>query len=81
MIRTTIRLDDELYKELRKKAIDERVSFTKLVNHELSLSLNKKEADHPLKKMTGTEFLLKLTTYGLKGPKDLATNHDKYTWE
>ena len=80
MIRTTIRLDDETYKELRKKAIDERVSFTKLVNHTLSLSLNKKEADRP-RKMTGTEFLLKLSTYNLHGPKDLAKNHDKYAWD
>lgn len=34
------------------------------------------------KTMKSTDFLLKLTTYNLKGgPKDLAKEHDKYTWE
>lgn len=81
MIRTTVSLDEEIFKELRKKAIDERVPFTKLVNHAVSLYLNKKQADKD-KKMTGTEFLLKLSTYHMKGgPKDLAKNHDKYTWD
>lgn len=80
MIRTTISLDEENYKELRKKAIDERVPFAKLVNHAVSLYLNKKQADKG-KKMTGTEFLLKLSTYHMKGSKDLAKNHDKYAWD
>lgn len=81
MIRTTIRLDEDIFKEIRKKAIDERVPFTKLVNHALSLYLNKKQADKP-RKMTGIEFLKKLSTYHMKGgPRDLAKNHDKYTWE
>lgn len=36
----------------------------------------------PTKKIKGTDFLFKLATYNLKGaPKDLAENHDKYTWE
>ena len=33
----------------------------------------------------GTTFLLKLTTYNMRAklgmPRDLAQNHDKYTWE
>lgn len=34
------------------------------------------------KKITGVEFLLRLAKYKLKGgPKDLAENHDRYTWE
>lgn len=34
------------------------------------------------KTMKSTDFLLKLTTYNLRGgPKDLAKEHDKYTWE
>ena len=37
---------------------------------------------NPKKKMTGIEFLLKLSKYNAKGlPKDLAQNHDKYAWE
>lgn len=34
-----------------------------------------------VKKMTGTELLLKLTRYNFRGPKDLAKNHDRYAWE
>ena len=33
-------------------------------------------------KTRGAQFLLKLAKYNLRGtPKDLAMNHDKYTWE
>ena len=32
-------------------------------------------------KVTGHQFLLNLSHYGLKkAPRDLAQNHDKYTW-
>ena len=87
MIRTTVRLDEELFKEIRKKAIDERVPFTKLINHALSLYLNKKQADNPGEKTKkikdpGLEFLMKISKYHMKGgPRDLARKHDKYTWE
>lgn len=81
MIRTTISLDEENYKELRKKAIDERVPFAKLVNHAVSLYLNKRQADKG-KKITGNEFLQRLATYNMKGgPKDFAEKHDKYAWD
>lgn len=34
------------------------------------------------RKMTGTEFLLKLAAIKAKGlPADLAKNHDKYAWD
>lgn len=35
MIRTTVSLTEDLYKEARKKAIDQRVAFTKIVNEAL----------------------------------------------
>lgn len=85
MIRTTVSLDEELFKEIRKKAIDERVPFTKLVNHALSLYLNKKQAESNKNKKIkdpGVEFLMKISKFHMKGgPRDLARNHDKYTWE
>lgn len=81
MVRTTVRLDEHLFKEARKKAIDERVAFTDIVNDALHLYLkgNKKGKT---KKVSTNDFLSKLATFKLKGgPKDLAQNHDKYTWE
>jgi len=82
MIRTTVRLDEQLFKEIRKKAIDERVPFTKLINHAVSLYLNKPQKKLKAKKDPGMEFLIKISKLGFKGgPSDLARNHDKYTWE
>lgn len=84
MIRTTVRLDEELFKEARKTAIDKRVAFADVMHEALSLYLRKVQEPRR-KKLTGTEFLAKLIEtgkkYHLKGPKDLAKNHDKYLWE
>ena len=82
MIRTTVRLEEDLFKEARKKAIDERKAFAEVVNDALSLYLGKPKG---LKKNKGVEFLRKLVELGekypIKGaPRDLAKNHDKYTW-
>lgn len=80
MIRTTVRLDENLFKDARKKAIDKRVAFADIVNDALSLYLSKPQQTK--KKLTGTEFLEKLAKYNLRNaPKDLAKNHDKYLWK
>lgn len=83
MIRTTVRLDEDLFKYARKKAIDERRAFAEIVNEALSHYLYEKKI--PKAKKTGTEFLGRLIQIGkkyhLKGPKDLAKNHDKYLWD
>lgn len=82
MIRTTVRLDEDIFKEARKKAIDEGKPFGELINDALYVYLNE-----PRKKKvkSGTEFLLKIIELGKKypikdAPKDLAQNHDKYLW-
>lgn len=81
MIRTTIRLDEELFKDARKRAIDERVAFTQVVNEALSIYLCQPRRVEA-KRKTGIDFLKKLANYGFKGgPRNLAKNHDKYTWE
>jgi len=83
MIRTTVRLDDNLFKEARKLAIDHRVAFMDIVNQALSLYLRKprKVQNARKKKFNTNDFLAKLTTYKFHGPTDLAKNHDKYAWE
>lgn len=35
MIRTTVKLEENIFKEARKKAIDERIAFTDIVNQAL----------------------------------------------
>ncbi len=81
MIRTTVRLEEDLFKDARKKAIDERVAFADILNEALSLYLGRiRKTDS--KRMTTNEFLSRLTDYKLKNkPKNLAKEHDKYTWE
>lgn len=83
MIRTTIRFDENLFKDARKEAIDERVPFSQIVNEALYLYLRLGKTKRTgYKKVNTTDFILKLTDYRLKdGPKDLAKKHDKYTWE
>ena len=43
MIPTTVILDESIYKEARKKAIDERIAFTKVVNQALKTYLHTKK--------------------------------------
>lgn len=81
MIRTTVRLDEQIFKEIRKKAIDQRVPFGNLVNEALKTYLKKPKV-FETKRMNSTDFVAKLADYKLKdGPRDLAQKHDKYTWE
>lgn len=81
MIRTTVRLDEDLFKDARKKAIDERVPFAQIVNEALAVYLGNPPKQRK-KKLRGTEFLAKIAKYHIKGgPKDLAKNHDKYLWD
>ncbi len=81
MIRTTVRLEEDLFKDARKKAIDERVAFAEIVNKALGFYLGRARKTAS-RKFTSHEFLGRLGTYKLKtGPRNLAKEHDKYTWE
>jgi len=43
--RTTLKLDQEIYKQAKKKAIDEEINFQQLVNKALENYLRKKRAN------------------------------------
>ena len=48
----------------------------------LITNIGKTQKKMKVKAIKSADFLLKLTTYNLKGgPKDLAKEHDKYIWE
>lgn len=49
MIRTTVRLQEDIFKEARKKAIDERVAFADIVNQALESYLGKPPIKPPVK--------------------------------
>jgi len=62
MIRTTVRLDEELFKDARKKAIDQGVAFAKIVNEALRNYLKVE------KKAKTSKFELKVYNIGkIKG--------------
>lgn len=48
MIRTTVRLQEDIFKEARKKAIDERVAFADIVNQALESYLGKPQVKQPI---------------------------------
>lgn len=84
MIRTTVRLDEDLFKNARKKAIDERKPFAEVVNDALAKHLGKTRKK-AVPKNGGLEFLEELIKSGRKNPikgapRDLAQNLDKYLW-
>lgn len=58
MIRTTVRLQEDIFKEARKKAIDERVAFTDIVNQALQSYLGRPMIKQPAK------FSLKVYSMG-----------------
>ncbi len=43
MIRTTVRFEDNIFQQARKKAIDQRIPFTSFVNNALKTYLNTTE--------------------------------------
>lgn len=49
MIRTTVRLPEDIFKEARKKAIDERVAFAAIVSQALESYLGKPQIKQPVK--------------------------------
>jgi len=78
MLRTTVSLDENLYKKAKLEAINRRISFGEVVNEALADHLEEKTKD----KITGNEFMNRLAKYHVKGgPKDLAQNLDKYLWD
>ena len=52
MIRTTVRLPEGIFKEARKKAIDERVAFAAIVSQALESYLRKPQIEQPAIKHT-----------------------------
>ena len=59
MIRTTIGLEDILYKQARKKAIDQRIAFSHVVNRALEAYL---QAPNPTKPKKFTLKVYKMGT-------------------
>lgn len=72
MIRTTISLDENIYKEARKKAIDEQVAFARIVNEALKAYLQGKMMVSP------EPLMLRIKVYSMGRVKGNLSRTDLY---
>lgn len=78
MLQRSFYIPETLYEELREEAKTQGIATAQLMR----LFLEKSVKATRQNKTRQTNFLLKLTKYNLTGgPKNLASDHDKYTWE
>lgn len=80
MVRTYIQLPQQTYYQLRTMAVNESLPFTAVTRRVLQKGLTVDQ-----NKMTAGNALMELVKLGetlkANGPKDLAKNHDKFTWD
>lgn len=78
MLQRSFYIPEKLYGELSRQARDRKVPVAELMRHYIERGLKKEK----VKNTKSTKFLLKLGNYKLRGgPKNLAKEHDKFTWE
>ena len=76
MIRTQVYLPEGLYQEIQIIAKKEKRAAAEVVRELLKEGLEEK-----MKKTSIGKALLELAKIGVRGPKDLSINHDKYLYE
>ena len=74
MKRKQIYLTDTLEREIGELAKEENKPQAEIIRQLLEKGINKK------KKMSSGEFLTRLATYAVPGPRDLSTNLDRYLY-
>lgn len=77
MLQRSFYLPEELYNTLQLQAKEDKIAVAELIRRYLEKGIKKERKQ----RQKGIGFLLKLVNYKLKGHKDLAKRHDKYTWE
>ena len=77
MIQKQISLPEELDQKIRERAKRSQASEERVIQELIEQGLNQPK---PQWKNAG-EALSSLSELGIRGPKDLAINHDKYLYE
>lgn len=78
MVQKSFYIEDQVYRDVAQLAKIYQLPTAQLMRQFIKEGILKTKD----KVISGTEFLLKLATYHFKGsPKNLARQHDKYTWE
>ena len=81
MIRTTIRFEEQLFKEARKQAIDLSLPFTDVVNQALRLYIAaSQEEKQKTRQVSAGKALRRLIRIRARGPRDLSQRIDDYLY-
>ena len=77
MIQKSFYIDKPTYSELSQLASGQNLATAELMRRLIRTGINLLKN----KPLQTTTFLQKLSTYDLKGPRDLSRNLDKYAWD
>ncbi len=84
MARTQVYFEPEVLDYLRQEAIRKKTTLAQIIRTKVIANMPAVRKKTVRKKMTGADFLLKMAKdaerLGFKGPKDLASNVDKYLY-
>lgn len=76
MVQKSFYIDKPTYSELSQLASGQNLATAELMRRLIRTGVNLLKN----KPLQTTAFLQKLSSYDLKGPKDLSKNLDKYAW-
>ena len=77
MIQKSFYIDGPTYSELSRLASGQNLATAELMRRLIRTGINLLKN----KPLQTTAFLQKLSSYNLKGPKDLSKNLDEYAWD
>ena len=77
MIQKSFYIDKPTYSELSQLASGQNLATAELMRRLIRTGIDLLKN----KPLQTTAFLQRLGSYGLKGPKDLSKNLDKYAWD
>lgn len=77
MIQKSFYIDRPTYSELSRLASRQNLATAELMRRLIKTGINLLNN----KSLQTTAFLQKLSSYDLKGPRDLSKNLDKYVWD
>ncbi len=83
MLRTQIYLPESQLKILKRKAADGNTSVSEIVRQAIDTTLLKKQGKKKFRNAGASLLAMarKAKKMGVKGPRDLATNMDKYLYD
>jgi len=79
MVRTQIYLSEKQYDLLKQKAHEQKITLSAVIRASLDVNNLPKSTQKPMKNWLH-EMAIRAKKRGVKGPKDLSSNVDKYMY-